>query len=158
MSEKNQISKDDDYESEVVSKKTGKQFGKFILVGGLNTAIDIGVLNLLMYLFGVYQGSQIIIFNVISVSLAIINSYFWNKYFTFGSKRKKKQAKEFSTFVAVSLGGMIINTGIVYLLTTFVAPPFNLSQELWANAAKILAIGAAWIWNFSGYKFVVFKK
>ncbi len=158
MNEEDGSSKNDDYESDVVNKKTGKQFGKFVIVGGLNTAIDIGVLNLLMWLFGAYQGGQIIIFNVISVSLAIINSYFWNKYFTFGSKKKKKQVQEFSTFVAVSLGGMIINTGIVYLLTTFAAPPFGLSQELWANAAKILAIGVAWIWNFSGYKFVVFKK
>lgn len=147
-----------DQSEEVASKKTGKQFGKFIIVGGLNTAIDIGVLNLLMWSFGIYQGSQIIVFNIISVSLAIINSYFWNKYFTFGSKEKQKQAQEFATFVVVSIGGMIINTGVVYLLTTYLAPPFGLSQELWANGAKILAIGAAWIWNFSGYKFVVFRK
>jgi len=141
-----------------VSKKTGGQFLKFATVGVSNTLVDIGVLNLLMYLSGIYQGTFIIIFNVISVSLAIINSYFWNKYWTFGAKEEESKAQEFGTFVAVSLGGALINTLVVYSLTTFLDPAFGLGKELWANLAKILAIGLAWLWNFNGYKFFVFKK
>ncbi len=141
-----------------VSRKTGGQFLKFATVGVSNTLVDIGVLNLLMYLSGVYQGTSIIVFNIISVSLAIINSYIWNKYWTFGSKEKDNQAQEFGTFVAVSLGGALINTFVVYSLTTFLDPAFGLGKELWANAAKVLAIGLAWLWNFNGYKFFVFKK
>lgn len=145
-------------EEKVISKKTGGQFLKFITVGGLNTLIDIGILNLLMYLSGIYSGSTIIVFNVISVSAAIVNSYFWNKYWTFSAKEKENQAQEFGSFIVVSLGGALINTLVVYSLTTFVDPAFGLSKEIWANFAKVLAIGLAWLWNFSGYKFFVFKK
>lgn len=142
----------------VVSKKTGGQFLKFGLVGVLNTGVDIGVLNILMYIFGIYQGTAIIVFNIISVSLAIINSYFWNKYWTFKAKSKEKQVQEFGSFVVVSIGGGLINTFVIYSLTTFFDPAFNLGEEIWANIAKILAIGLAFLWNFGGYKYFVFKK
>jgi putative flippase GtrA len=144
-------------EEKFVSKKTGGQFAKFITVGISNTLIDVGVLNLLMFLAGIYEGTLIIVFNVISVSLAIINSYYWNKHWTFDSK-EKTEVQEFGSFVAVSLGGALINTLVVYSLTTFFDPAFGAGKEIWANLAKILAIGLAWLWNFSGYKFFVFKK
>jgi putative flippase GtrA len=140
------------------TKKTGGQFLRFAVVGVLNTGIDIGILNLLMYLAGVYEGNIIIVFNAISVSAAIVNSYFWNKYWTFGAKDKDDQTKEFGSFVAVSLGGALINTLTVYSLSTLIDPLFGLNQEIWTNIAKIIAIGLAWLWNFSGYKFFVFKK
>lgn len=142
----------------VFSKTTGKQFVKFAFVGGLNTAVDLGVLNLLMWFFNIYQGLWIIVFNFISVSLAIINSYFFNKYWTFGVKKREGQAVEFASFVAVSLGGALINTLVVYSATTYFEPQFGLSKELWANFGKIVAIGLAWLWNFAGYKFFVFKR
>jgi putative flippase GtrA len=145
-------------EEKIVSKKTGGQFLKFGLVGVLNTGVDIGVLNILMYSFGIYQGNAIILFNAISVSLAIVNSYFWNKYWTFDAREKDKQVEEFGSFVIVSVIGGLINTFVIYSLTTFFDPAFGTSEEVWANIGKILAIGLAFLWNFGGYKFFVFKK
>jgi putative flippase GtrA len=141
----------------VLTKETGQQFGKFAVVGVLNTAIDFGVLNLLMWSFGIYQGIWVGVFVVISFTVAVINSYFWNKYWTFRDQQDQNPAKQFSAFILISIGGAIINFGIVYSMTTFVNPIFNLGPELWANGAKLLATALAWIWNFSGYKFWVFK-
>lgn len=130
------------------------QLAKFALVGVLNTAIDFGALNFLISRTGVTGGSLIILLNATSFSLAVINSYFWNKDWVFSDGKKSN----FVTFFAVTLIGLAINTGIVFGLTTYVPPLLVKSDKLWANLAKVLATGLSLIWNFLGYRLVVFKK
>lgn len=132
------------------------QIAKFGIIGVLNTAIDFAVLNFLAYFFNTYAGWQTFLFNSVSFSAAATNSYFWNKHWTFKSQTEAKP-KEFFQFFAVSAGGILINGGIIYFLTTFVNPFFNLPPALWLNAAKIAATLASLVWNFVGYKYVVFK-
>lgn len=142
-------------------RKITAQFSKFVLVGFMNTAIDFGVLNLLMWLTGVYKGSWIILLNVTAFTVAVINSYLWNKFWTFKAKETTEAGevtKEFIQFIIVSLVAVVINSSIVYSITTFIPPFFGLGQELWANLAKVVATAVALIWNFVGYKFIVFKK
>lgn len=136
------------------------QFSKFCIVGVINTAIDFGVLNLLMYFSGIYKGPQIAIFNVISFTVAVINSYALNKYWTFKEKKAgaKKVPKQFFQYLCVSIIGITINTSIVYSVATYVSPLFGFSVLLWANFAKGLATAVSLFWNFIGYKFIVFKK
>lgn len=133
------------------------QFGKFGIVGVLNTGVDFLVLNILLSVFSVYSGLLVIVFNTISFSAAVINSYFLNKYWTFQNTEKEAVGSQFGKFLFVSLIGLIINTTIVFGLTTFVSPPFSLSVELWANGAKILATLVAFVWNFIGYKLWAFS-
>ncbi len=140
-------------------KKLFAQIYKFVIIGALNTAIDFGVLNLLMWWTGIYSGNWIILLNMISFSVAVTNSYFWNKYWTFKAKEEgENRIKEFSQYVAVTLVGLVLNTAAVYLITTFIPPMFGTSKELWANLAKVVATGISLIWNFLGYKFIVFRK
>jgi len=146
------------------------QFFKFIVVGFMNTAIDFLVLNFLMWQTGIYQGKWIISLNAISFSIAISNSYFWNKYWTFRAKGPAVAPLEMSQFLIVSLIGTVINSGVIFGLTTYIPPAFGLGRELWpvsnalrsaagwANFAKVMATGLSLIWNFLGYKFVVFRR
>jgi len=130
------------------------QFGKFAAVGFLNTAIDFGILNFLIALTGVSKGVGIIPINTTSFSIALVNSYFWNKEWVFPGR---KQAN-FALFVAVTLIGLSINSGIVYVLTTYISPIVVESDKLWANLAKVLATAISLFWNFAGYKLIVFKR
>ncbi|MCG2809773.1 MAG: GtrA family protein, partial [Candidatus Portnoybacteria bacterium] len=107
---------------------------------------------------GIYSGRYIIILNAISFSVAVINSYFWNKLWIFRAGKTEKQAGEFAQFVAITLVGMALNTTAVYVITTLISPMFGLSAELWANLAKVAATVISLIWNFTGYKFIVFKR
>jgi putative flippase GtrA len=132
------------------------QFAKFITVGLANTAVDFGVLNLLMWSSGVYEGKTIILFNVISFLIAAIHSYIWNKLWTFSFKGKSNVANQFLQFIIVSLVGVLINSGIVYIITTWVSS--NASNGVWVNIAKLVATVVSLVWNFIGYKFIVFKK
>lgn len=128
---------------------------KFVLVGALNTLIDFGVLNLLVWLTGITGGWAIAPLNAISFFCAVINSYFWNKFWTF--KVKGGFAKEFSQFLVISLIGIGINTGIVVAGTSLISPLAGLSPTLWVNFVKVLATFVSMTWNFLGYKFIVFK-
>ena len=144
-----------------MSSKLIRQFSKFVVIGFMNTAIDFAVLNLLMWQTGIYKGQWIILLNAIAFAVAVINSYFWNKLWTFRAKEADEPgeiAKEFSQFIMVTLVGVAINSSIVFGVTTFIPPFFGLSPELWANLAKAAATGFSLIWNFIGYKFIVFKK
>ena len=132
------------------------QIGKFAAVGVLNTLIDFGILNVLSLSFQIFSGPKVALFNVVGFIAANINSYAWNKYWTFQSGGKKA-ASEFVQFLVVSVIGIALNTGIVYGITTFIAPLGGLSLSRWENAAKLVATVVSLVWNFIGYKFFVFK-
>lgn len=139
--------------------KLVRQFSKFIIVGGVNTGIDFLVLNILIYLTGITSGIELFVLNSISFSVAVVNSYFMNKRWTFQDKTRSEQEPiKFSQFFAVSIVGIIINGFVLTGITTSIAPLFGLSAVLWANIAKLAATGISLVWNFIGYKFFVFKR
>lgn len=139
-------------------KRVAKQFSTFAVIGGINTCIDFAVFNLEIHITGITSGSGLFVLNTISFLVAVINSYFMNKYWTFHDVTRQKEETKFVQFIAVSLVGSGINSSIVASITTFVHPIFGLTPLLWANIAKIFAIGISLIWNFIGYKLFVFKK
>ena len=130
------------------------QIAKFGLVGVLNTAIDFGILNYLSILTGITGGGKIIPLNITSFSVAVLNSYWWNKSWVFEGRKNAN----FIAFLVVSTIGVMINTGTVFLLSTYVSIPAGLSENLWLNLAKILATFLSLAWNFLGYRLIVFKK
>lgn len=134
------------------------QFGKFFIVGILNTVLDFAVLNFLMWMTQTYKGPSIVIFGTISFSVAVINSYFLNKYWTFGDQSKEQAPRQFIKFLSVAIVGLVLNNSIIYIITTLINPIFGLTPVLWANFAKVVATGVVLAWNFAGYKLFVFKK
>lgn len=149
--------------------ETAKQAGKFGLVGILNTAIDLGIFNILTQVFKLF----VVPANIISVSIAIINSYIWNKNWTFEDKSKDNLTGQFVKFVLFSLVGMSIQTLVVWLLAAkwtltgiwaykvvdFIGLEKFFSQSFVVNNwAKVWGIGLALIWNFIAYKKWTFNK
>lgn len=132
------------------------QFAKFGAIGSFNALLDFGILNLLSLFFEIYAGATIIIFNVISFAIAVTNSYLWNKFWAFKNDSPVNRA-EYGKFILASFGGLIINTAIVYGLTTFVMSPTGMSLPLWENIAKLIAVIPSLAWNFSAYRLMVFK-
>lgn len=135
-----------------------KQLVKFAVVGLINTGVDYIVLFALTKATGIYEGNGLIPLNAISFSAAVVNSYFLNKKWSFNDQSNSEGARKFSLFLVVSVIGAAINTGIVVLVSTKINPLLGLSQEQWLAVSKILATGVTLIWNFVGYKLLVFKK
>lgn len=134
------------------------QMGKSFLVGILNSFIDLGILNFLMWSFRVSSGLPFTIFKSLSFSCSIINSYFWNKYWSFEKRETKPGPKEFFQFFSVATGGFVINIVISSVLVNVIGPQFGVSEKIWANLGAIGAILCGFSWNFFGYKLIVFKK
>ncbi len=132
------------------------QVAEYAAIGVLNTLIDLGVLNALILFSGFAAGFWYILFKSASFITANINSYFWNKYWTFGSKRSI-EAKEVGQFFAVSLIGFGINVSMASAIVNFIAPFGSVSPARWANVGAVVASVLALAWNYIGYKFVVFR-
>lgn len=132
------------------------QAAKFILVGALNTFIDLGVLNALILFTGIVSGAGFGFFKGASFLVAVINSYLWNKYWTFKSK-DSQATKEFSQFMFVSIIGLFINVGIATLVVNVIGPQGGVAPVTWANVGALVSVVISLVWNFLGYKFWVFK-
>ncbi len=148
-----------------------RQASKFVLVGGLNTLVDWGVLSFLIFAFQKYlniSSSDVIfsvfsltiifysLFKAISFILATINSYIWNKFWTFQRRTTEKLSKEFLQFVVVSVIGFLINVGLASFVFKFISPFGGLNIDQWAIFSAAIATVVSMIWNFLGYKFIVF--
>ena len=140
------------------------QFGKFSLIGVLNTLIDWGILNFLIWTTGITAGVGYGIFRGTSFIFATANSYFWNKFWVFEKMETKAVEREASEFFGISIVGFLISVGVASLVVNFISPPnwkiiegVNVSV-LWSNIGALLGALTAMAWNFVGYKLVVFKK
>ncbi len=133
------------------------QLSKFGIVGVANTAVDLGVLNLLIFIVGGSATTTITtLFKSISFFAAVINSYIWNRYWSF-EKKDAASAGEFAKFMIVSTIGLLLNAGITFVIATLFADNGIVSGSLATIAAAIASISVL-IWNFLGYKLFVFKK
>lgn len=132
------------------------QLAKFVLVGGLNFLIDMGVLNFLVFYTGIASGAAQTGFKGLSFLVAVTNSYIWNKFWTFKRSSTESVGKEFFQFVVVSVIGLTINLAVDYVVVNFVSPFGGLPVKSWAQLGALVAAVVALTWNFVGYKFIVF--
>ncbi len=130
-----------------------KQIIKFVVVGISNTSVDLAVLNIFIFLTGIASGFPFTIFKTISFVVAVSNSYFWNKRWTFHSNKKV-----FIQFFAVSSIGLLLNVGTASLVVNIIGPQFGIAKQLWANIGAGAGTLVVMTWNFAGYKFFVFGK
>ncbi|MEK7078284.1 MAG: GtrA family protein [Patescibacteria group bacterium] len=128
------------------------QFGKFFVVGGLNTFMDLGILNFLILITDITVGVWFSVFKAISFIITVVNSFFWNKYWTF-----QKSGNFFLFFLVVS-GSFLLNVGIASVMVNIIGHPANISPKLWDNIAALSSLVLVLTWNFLGMKYIVFKK
>lgn len=147
------------------------QIAKFILVGGFNTLVDWGILAFLIFVFRnyffIYPEDAFIkislativyysIYKSTSFIIAAINSYFWNKFWTFKRASTEKMGKEFLQFFIVTFIGFLFNVSIASAVFNMIKPFDGLSLDQWGIAAAVVATVFSMVWNFIGYKFIVF--
>ncbi len=129
---------------------------KFLIVGGLNTLVDFGVLNILILIFSTASGTMFTVFKALSFIVAVLNSYAWNKLWVFSSAEKTNTNK-LIRFFTVSIVGFGVNVIIASLIVNFISPG-GISDALWANVGAVVATVASMVWNFVGYKYFVFHR
>lgn len=141
-----------------------RQFVKFSFIGIANTGIDFFILNLLTFFTGLKEGMWYSIFKGISYGSGAIFSYFMNKRWAFRDSSKTGGMQKISRFFAVSAVGTLVNVGVasfvVNILKKIVVGTLiiYLSDQVWVNIGALSGTAIGLVWNFFGYKFVVFKK
>lgn len=134
------------------------QLAKFGATGAANFAIDIGVLSLLINITEITRGIEFTLFKAIAFLTATVNGYLWNKYWSFGDRSSDDLGTEFSKFLTVSGIGFFLNVGIASLLNNIIGQHVSIDPRLWTTISAAIASVAVIMWNFLGYKFLVFKR
>ncbi len=125
-----------------------EQAAKFFSVGVLNTVLDIGLyfaLTRWVSFFAAYK----VLTKCISYGVGILNSFYWNKTWTFKSEAAGAPLA-FVLFALANLLALAVNAGVMQLCLD----TFSLSESF----ALILATGTTFGWNFAISKFVVFRE
>ncbi|MCR4322767.1 MAG: GtrA family protein [Candidatus Azambacteria bacterium] len=143
------------------------QVGKFGIVGFTNFVVDTGVFHVIIALSGSAHSGYLVsvfsipittwtIFKILSFIGANAHSFFWNKFWTFEQKEVKTAKREYIGFLVISLGGLLINSGAFSVAFAF--RPEGASEALWGTIGVAVGSVIGLLWNFVGYKFLVFKK
>jgi putative flippase GtrA len=109
------------------------RFLRFAVVGGSGVLINMVVLWLLHDKVGLPLTRS----SVAAISLAIMNNFLWNNFWTF--KATTIQTRRFAQFVIISLIGMAINLAILNILFAF---------DMHYALANLAGIMVATAWNF----------
>ncbi len=120
---------------------------RFGMVGVLNTIVDLGSYWILTR-FVPYFVTAPVIAKALSYILGVVNSYIWNRGFTFRSQ--VRSPKRFVLFFLINLIAVGINSGLMALSL------HRLELPEWAGL--LLATAITMTWNFTTSKFVVFRE
>lgn len=205
------------------------QLLRFAAIGVLNTALDFIILNFISKALGITSGFQLGTINIFGFAAAVIQSYYWNKHWTFDATQTIDAVKnfvrlvvvggigglgfiavlagarfnaepiyyililvvfliaeivawhafglgqanitpvgtvtpptmhgKFIPFLIVSIIGLVLNSALVGIVSIYLAgSTVTVGADLLKNLAKIVATAASLVWNFVGYKVIVFKK
>ena len=145
---------DESAERRTASTSLG-QVIKFALVGGINTCIDLVVLNLLIFAVPAGRSGWLYsLFKGIAFLFAVTNSYLLNRKFTFESK-EIPSVHQMSRYLMVSIIGLIINVSVASAVVNFIPSPAFLTAY-WPSVAALTGVPFGMLWNFVGYRFLVF--
>jgi len=148
-----------------------RQFLKFATVGTMNTAIDWSLAFVLTYytplprmlgagfvnLTGAPvrpEAAAVWCTKIISSGTATVNSFIWNRRWTFRIRDKHARVRQFAKFVTVNIIGMLLNSTITTLL---VRPFLPEPPRLAFLACQATATAIVLFWNFFANKYWTFR-
>ncbi|MEK7658582.1 MAG: GtrA family protein [Patescibacteria group bacterium] len=134
------------------------QAAKFFLVGVFATIVDLKIFQVLIWFFSFFLFKDQLIAKGISFLIATYAKYWGNKHWVFEKPEKENQRKEIIKFFVITLVGLAIDVGSFYYFTKIMGPQFATPVNIWTELSVIFAALTSSLWNFLGYKFIVFKK
>jgi putative flippase GtrA len=127
---------------------------RFGLTGGLNTLVDLLILNALLGFFPTTSALMLLAYNSLAYSLGAINSFLLNKFWTFASRQKMTRG-ELARFTLITLCGIGWSSAILWLASSLLHP-FLVNATVWANASKVVAITGTALISYLGMRLWVF--
>ena len=126
-----------------IKNQTAIQSIKYMFVGGTCTVLDF----LILYIGAELLGLNYLPVSVFSFLCGVVLNYFLCTYWIFKVRVVNQVAIEFGLYVLISLVGLAINTGVIYVCTGMFG--------LYVMASKLLSAAITYFWNFFARKFLL---
>jgi len=127
-----------------MSDYISSQLIKFALVGITGMGLDFGTTWLLKEKVKINK----FIANASGFSIAVVNNFILNKYWTFDNQNPIA-TEQFVKFLVISIVGLGINSLLLFILLKKIKGNFYL--------VKLVVIGLVFFWNFSANYLYTFK-
>jgi putative flippase GtrA len=137
------------------------KFLRFAAVGAIGSVVDFGIFNLL----ATWLKVPAILASVVSFSLAVINNFIWNRYWTYPETRQVPIAKQLTQFAIVSIAGLGIRTPLFAViekplisLAEKSIPNFLTPTIVGHNVSLAFVILVVLLWNYFVNRKWTFRK
>ncbi len=138
-------------------KQGSIRFSKFSMVGLLNAVVDIGVLNLFLWLQPTREPGLLLLYNGVALVLANANSYVWNTMWTFRG-RSEHGLRQTTLFVLQAVLNIAVSSGIFWALIHPLLTDTDIPAYLVGNVAKIISVVVASTMSFFLMRYLVFSR
>lgn len=131
-----------------------KRVTRFAVVGLVNTAVDLGVLLLLVHI-------GVIVFwaNVVSTTVAFLLSYVLNRVFVFRqADTGLSGVRQFVLFAVITFTGLWLIQPLIILGIEQLIAPLGFSTTVGVGIGKIVATGVTMVWNYVLYGRFAFRE
>lgn len=127
-------------------------FLKFCVVGVLNTVIDIGILQILLWVTHIDARTSPLLFLFVTISFlcAVLNGFVLNKFWTFKMRARKNTKRQFIKFLISN----IIGLGLTMLFMAI----FVQKLHIGAITSKLGTSVIVLVWNFFATKHWAFRE
>lgn len=127
------------------------RFIKFAIVGAIGMVVDLTVLTFSKEILGLPLTLAV----ALGFSIAVINNFMLNRFWTFPESRNRPIASQLVQFTVVNLIGLAINEVIVLSLHPFFSS--TLQDPFAYLTAKVIAIGVVLFWNYGANRAWTYK-
>jgi putative flippase GtrA len=138
-------------------KQGSIRFSKFSMVGLLNAVVDIGVLNLFLWLQPTREPGLLFLYNGVALVLANANSYLWNTMWTFRG-RSEHGLRQTTLFVFQAVLNVAVSSGIFWAIIRPLLTDTDIPAYLAGNVAKIISVLVASTMSFFLMRYLVFSR
>lgn len=142
------------------TQKSGKlsvQFLRYIVVGGIATVADVGVVMLTANLWGMAEIAS----NVCGFAAGLIVNYFISILWVFEKSRVTGRVGEFLAYGAIGLVGLLLRAGIILLLQGLMAAAPFFDTWIFSPFNNVLrtctAIAVVLVYNFVARKLLLYR-
>jgi putative flippase GtrA len=124
------------------------ELAKFGIVGAINTVLDFGLANLLV--FGLHWSP--LVGKAGSVAVAATSSYFMNRHWTFRHRARTGLGREYGLFFLLNGVGLLIAEACIWTVHN----GMHKSGPIWFNLAQLAGLVLGMAFRFTTYKRWVF--
>ena len=134
-----------------------RRFSKFSAVGLINAVVDLAVLNMLLWAYPAEETWQFVLYNLVALVLANVNSYVLNSLWTFRGQAHPG-LKQGGLFALQALAGVGVSSALFWVLIHYALNSTGLSPVVAANAAKVISTVVASTLSYFVQRHLVFRR